>query len=647
MFINLKYELNYGNISGDQYKCQFFKVGAYNGEVIELDGYCIHEYKSVQSIFEPIRGSSLTINFIANLEQSFDDLTIVEEFKFIVLFYKNDVNIFTGWLLPEGIQQSYVNESWEVSLKAVDGLGFLKNYEYQPKTNVILPNNSLVTVNNVYPQEFGILYTILNRLTYTLPIATFDEINQGFSLSTGVPVNYFDFANINKRIINKEVFLNKNGNYLDCETILKDILQKYNFIIFQGNVNGQLAWIITRPFFQLTASNQKGSLFRPSSVIDNKIIFERFETFNNQSDTIFSNYDTDNGLIHCNQNQIINYNAAIQNFRFDQKWLGLKNYGVSLTDSNYDVTSRGFFVSEGIRSDIKGADLEPAATQTTVISYNKDFQTNIIIEINTLFRVTLTDQTLTTTAWMNYRVKAVNTINSEVLYLRINSEGQSEWGGNSFIIKTGQANLTGSGSVFVNTKIEAPELNNFNIFVDIYEYDFIDLRPVEAITTDIKIFFRPISLGIGEYHDTKSTNQRSSFLSEPVKVINSNQNDDVYLNNLYEVVAGDLEPQDFWQYRNTSPTYQNLLELTARERLRMLSKPQMIFSGDVYGYLPYFNKIIYDKIEGQFLITAYSFNSKTNITRLECSQAFIDSINQDYEQTFYFDDEKNVLIKEN
>jgi len=79
----------------------------------------------------------------------------------------------------------------------------------------------------------------------------------------------------------------------------------------------------------------------------------------------------------------------------------------------------------------------------------------------------------------------------------------------------------------------------------------------------------------------------------------------------------------------------------------MLSKPQMIFSGDVYGYLPYFNKIIYDKIEGQFLITAYSFNSKTNITRLECSQAFIDFINQDYEQTFYFDDEKNVLIKEN
>ena len=231
-FIHLKYQLNYGNLSGDVFRCDIFKMGTGTGDPIQLDGYCIHSYKRITNVLDTIRGASLQINFLSNVEQILEDLEVIQEFQFFIIFYRNEKRIFNGWVLPEGIQQDYVKDEWNVTLNAVDGLGFLKNYEYQPEIKVILTNNTVPLVENVYPQEFNILYTILARTGYQLPIATFDDINQGFDPITGEPYGSIDFANINSRIINKEVFINKNGNYFDCEKILKDILQKYNFVIF-------------------------------------------------------------------------------------------------------------------------------------------------------------------------------------------------------------------------------------------------------------------------------------------------------------------------------------------------------------------------------------------------------------------------------
>ena len=648
MILNLKYQLNYGNISGDTFKCDIYKVGTYDGEPIQLDGYCVHSYKKVDDIFEPIRGASLNINFLADASGILEDLNVIQEFQFFVVFFRNDKSIFTGWVLPDGIFQDYVKNEWNVSLQAVDGLGFLKNYEYVPEVIATLPESSPL-VEDVYPQEFNILYTILSRVGYKIPIATFDDINQGFNPTDGEPYGSVDFANINSRIVNREVFINKNDTYFDCETILKDILQKYNFTISQGLVNDSLCWILARPAFQLNASNQKGSIWIPASVSDNKIIFERDETFSNNNNIVCSDYQAStvtHNAIHCGANQNIIYNPAIQNFRFDQKWLGLKNQGVTMTDVDYDVTAEGSFVAEGIECTEFTVFPDISAEQTTPVIYQKDFNTDLIIEINTLFRVTAEIPIGNRSASLYYAIRTTNLIDGEVLYLRINEEGRTEWTPTLTRLKTNILSFDGLGDYFLTTKYETPEVNNVEIYVDIYQYDKNGTVTLDVITTSIKVFFRVALLGLGEYHDSKLVNFRSSFLNEPVKVINANQNDDVFLNNLYRNDGGNLIPQSSWNTKDSAPIYDDLLELTSRERLDMLQKPQMIFSGDIYGYIPYFTTIKYDRIDGLFLPLQYSYNTLTNVIKLECSQAFSSIVNKTYEQTYYFEDEKNVLIKE-
>jgi hypothetical protein len=649
MILNLKYQLNYGNISGDTFKCDIYKVGTYDGEPIVLDGYCVLSYKNVTSVFEPIRGASLGINFLADASGILEDLNLIQEFQFFVVLFRNEKPIFTGWVLPDGIFQDYVKDEWNVSLQAVDGLGFLKNYEYVPQISVIL-EDSVPFVSDVYPQEFNILYTILARTGYQLPIATFDDINQGFNPSDGEPFGSVDFANINSRIVNKEVFINKNENYFDCETILKDILQKYNFTISQGLVNDELCWIVSRPAFQLNASNQKGSIWKPTSIDGNKIIFERTDTFPNNNNIVCSDSQAStvaHNAIHCNANQNIIYNPAIQNFRFDQKWLGLKNFGVTMTDDDYDVTTEGMFVDDGIRSDLTGGTPALSAEQTTLIVYEKGFSTNLKIEINTKFIVTAVSGTEYKGARIWYAIRTVNINDGTVLYLKLNDNNVSEWTNTFTRLQCADVMLESVGDFFNTTVFETPDINNVEIYVDIYESTrFSGLISYQAITTGIKIFYDATFLGIGEWHDSKLVNFKSSFLNEPVKVINANQNDDVFLNNLYRNDGGNLIPQSSWNTKDTAPIYDDLLELTSRERLDMLQLPQMVFSGDIYGYIPYFTTIKYDRIDGLFLPLQYSYNTLTNVSKIEASQAFSSIVNKTYEQTYYFEDEKNVLIKE-
>lgn len=649
--INLKYQLNYGHLNGDVFRCDIFKIGAYDGDVIQLDGYCVHSYKKVSDILEPIRGASLDVNFLANAEQILEDLEVIQEFQFFIAFFRNDENIFAGWVLPDGIFQDYVNDRWNVVLKAVDGLGFLKNYEYIPQTNVTI-GASTVTVTDVYPQEFNILYTILQRIGYGLPIATMDDINQGFDIVTGEPYGSISFANINNRIVNKEVFINKNENYFDCERILKDILQKYNFIIFQGFVGIELCWIVSRPAFQLSAGKSKGSVWKPISVTDNKITFTRASTFEQKYTVICSDAqsgEVPHDAIHCNQNQNITYKPAVQNFRFDQKWLGLKNqYYPELTDEYFDkvlfTDPLDEFVLSGIQvnSASPGGGADVVFRQDEFINLPADYQ-----DLTFKFELTL-NGAVSGSVPSVFNLEIQGSIEGSALahYVVFNADSQLVW----------KPITATSGVLALSTQLSGTLVNRQVLYevkvpfiAGLYRFKVNILRPFNSgveVVNKIGAFWSKIFLGIGEYHDAKLLNFKSSYLNPPVVVINSNQNDDVFLNNLYRNSSGTLIPEGSWNRGDIAPVYDDLLELTSRERLDILQRPQMIFSGDVYGYFPYFTVVTYDRISGQFLPLQYSYNTLQNIIRLESSQAFSNVVNKTYDQKYYFEDEKNVLIKE-
>jgi len=630
-----KYRMTYGNISGDNFELIIEERGLPFGEVIPMEGYCTLSNKSVDDFFTAVRGASLEIDFLATLEQPFEQFNVIQEFQLLAKFYRNGNEIFRGWINPDGVSQSYVVDKWNVRLVAVDGLAFLKNYEFDAK--------------EIAPQEFNYLYCILERLNLDLPLATFDDINNLF-LPNGTPLTY-DLTSQLRRILNDKVFRNKNGRFLDCQTILNDILQKYNFTLSQQNINGNLVWLIARTPFVVSATTQRGIVWRLDGINETTGVptWARNGTFERPTSLIGSQSQASEVVfdaIHCNENQEISYAPALQNFRFEQKWLGFLNKGFeSFNNTNYDLESNSEFID---------GELKTFSTTSNILGATQLLPIQLYhlrpLHFNINFNYTIFGGSNLNQGQASYQcvIRAVNVAASNIYYLK-RIDGENQWTDEFTIYRLPIVTIESTFNAVTNVSanIETPEINNVDLYIDIYRPRRVGIVtfPFTITTHSIEVFFDDPLLGLGEYHDCTRNNFSSSYLKEPVKVINSNENNNLFLNNLYQSNLTVITPQNSWQKGNAGTLYSDLLELTSRERIDLMQRPQMIFRGDVYGFVPYWGVVAYHLLEGTFLITDYKYNTRDNIITIESRQYFTAIVPKNYEKSYIFDDERNVLIK--
>jgi len=66
----------------------------------------------------------------ANQALTFDEFVLADEFTYKTELLKNGVVIFEGYIKPDGIQQSYVNDEWLINIESTDGLGALKDLSF-------------------------------------------------------------------------------------------------------------------------------------------------------------------------------------------------------------------------------------------------------------------------------------------------------------------------------------------------------------------------------------------------------------------------------------------------------------------------------------------------------------------------------------
>jgi hypothetical protein len=640
----LRYRLEYTDIQGNTYLCELQKRG-YQGESEDLEGNVILKHKAVDSVFTPIRSTALSINLYASVENPLNEFDVIEEFVFKVKFYRNGLQIFEGWVNPDGIFQDFVRNEWVVTLTAVDGLGALKNLEFAPG----------FLGKEFEPQEGNYLIAIFLRLNYFLPFALFDDINVNFTL--GNPSNQEFFSPLS-RIINRDVFKNKNGRFFSCEVVLSDILAKYNFYLVQQNVNGRLCWLLCRLPFLLSSGSRKGSIF---SVTNIDLTTEPYATltivkednFVKNTATVYSDAlaSSENLPIHCNENQQFSFAPALQNFRFSQKWLGLLNKNRPLDDFSWDLTSRGEFVEDGIRVDITGSTLQNAAFQTLGTGYTFDDPAKIIIEFKSRiqnFGTLITNPANRVQNLVRVRAEAFLTGLPTLYLFKDEGTGVLSWRDTPYNLPLGVIYVANQTEWFQNVVLEAPELSNVIIYIDLME----TVRTFAAtnsdwrcVYTDVNIFFDNPLFGEGVFHDSKRIQNRSTFLKEPISVINSNDGSNLFLNNIYRKIGDTNDPINNWKSVSQPTPLIDLLELTSKERVTTLQKPQKIFRGDVYGFVPYFSLLTYDGIQGNFSIIEYSFDTAENITTIESQQIFDDAIGIDYEKSFIFENEVNVLIR--
>lgn len=649
----LKYGVTYANIVGDRFSLEIYQKSEFDFVAQKTAGSVIFTKGNVDDVFEPLRATSITINLEASQSNLLEDFSAFNEFDFKVKFYRNDLQIFEGWINPDGYFQDWVNDKWEISMTAVDGFGTLKNLEFSDKGfERLTPLGDLVAITYA-PREFNYLYASLKRLGYELPFVLADDIN----VELGVNPEWVD---VKKRIIDREVFINNNGTFSDCETVIKDILQKYNLTITQENIEGRLVWYIARVAYANYTNEQKinrqyNTVIEVSEGIAEVLLQQfNFANGNPKERVVYSDINSSEGdVIHCNENQQITFKPALQNFRFESKWNGLRNFFGSIEDTWTAIPPHPndfYFINpDGMNFGLIVPVNDVPVFQSNYVTQQTDADgVDFSFDWNSFLFTAGTSGTI-----IRFTIEVDRP--SGILYYNQDDE---IWESTPSFIEVGIQNQTTVGATISGTvTVSLPPLE-FEIGT---KYKVVFYKPTvnfdggfqvvgRMIIEKTYFYFNAQRFGNGKTHDSTQPQKRSTFLNNPVTVINTNEPNAIFQNNLYrlasapEQVTG-LVPMNEWKATNT-PTFADLLELTGRERIRVKANPQRVFSGDVFGFVPYSSVIKYDGINGNFVPLAYNYITSENVIQLEAVQTFNENVEIQHEKKFTFENERNILIKE-
>lgn len=668
-------------------------------------------YKDVDNTLEPIRGAQLDVNIDANIDKPFNLFLDFRDDDFKVLFYRNNILIFSGFVNAEGVQQDYTSINWVAQLTAFDNLGSLKNKEFE--------------YNNELPSEFVFMDKCLKQTGLDLPIAFFDDINQKkreFSITSDYGAVLND--GVRERIIKPEVFVNDNGTYKNCEDILKDILQKYNAVLMQQNIyyydesneefDNQLCWLFCRvPLLKkpYSHSNRPYQIKRINNYANVQIYKDLFENENLVTPNIvtlgtfssprklLATDEVQNLLnpdaIHKNKNQVIRQTRGLQNFRFEHVWVKLKD----LLFYDYDrliIFDTFYFQNNYIRNENELLVMESTTdTSSAVATIATDLSETIqlqdearIIELNGTVTMINNSPFIPISRNNKYIRIALyqiieGSVNEGVYIARpydsddnpvFNFEDIAyiEWEQYSTNVNDAFTGPTNDQEDYIylfytrenfnnelelNFDLQLPAFLNEGGKLNIHFQQFSNKGPFineerKYTLTLNELNVRtipPERLGEGEYHDANNQQSVSTKVDDPIEVINADETGNFFANGLKRINENDeLVNYDYWtSIFNVKTNRQNLLELTSIERVRLFSKSQNIFSGDIHGYLPFFSRISNTAFLSAFpmMFTKWVYDTVDNTISAEMMENDIGQPDVNYEKTFIFEDEDKKLIK--
>ena len=580
--MSIKYYLTYKGIEGDVYLFEIYEEG-FSGEPTEIHGYVNHDYASRKDLVQPTIASSLDISLEADENLTLQDLYTEEESKFKCSLKRNEQTIFYGILKPDGIWEDFVSDRWEISMDAMDGLSILKDLSF-------VKDDGTFYIGKI--NQFDAVKQCLKRIGYDLPI----------NISKDLPV-YDGFTGTSSILsavqMNADRFYQdaQKNNIMDCEAVLKSILEPYSATVVQ--MNGEW-WV-----------------FRAIDV-KNEMEFYRYDLEDVKTDVVWNasmnlgshidNFD----IHHARANQKKSITASAQAFRVNYKY-GLVRSLVSNPNikANGSLTAEGWSISNPsgvVSSNPSGSGI--IITEASGGGYDEIIRTNPSLFVNendnlkiiykfktggTMFSghiTVMTENHFFKPSENKWALKSEQTagndwvepenvaLNSEIEYT-LNLPPIVEDSNLVFILKVwgGSGTYTSWDDVFIN---------------------FIDIIP----NTDANYK--------GEFHTAQRLTRISSVTKADKTVSVGDSLSDIYYGTLYKA---DGSPTEFWN-GSTKP----LLQLMVEDALRIAPRPMYFFEGDVFGYFPYLSNILINNVPGKYQVSKYSFDTKSNVNKANFSE---------------------------
>jgi len=583
---NLKYYLYF-----DDYTLNIYKSN-YQGTASEIYGTFTLKKSSVDTILTPIRGTALELSLEANQTLTFDEFLLEDEFTYKTELLKGTQTIFEGYIKPDGCQQSYVNDAWYVNIESNDVLGALKDLSFV--------------------QSNGLRFTG-KMSVYDVIKGCLDRTRLSLTINTSTEVTYVDYAGTN---ILKDIYVSadrfiKDQNdivIMDCNEVLTSMLNLFSAVITQQDAN----WWIYRP---------------------NDLQLNGYTTFINQ-DTNTSFTKNLNAVLgsqinnfyphHCDGNQQIEVKGAISAYRLNYQYGFLEgsvlnpnlNHNEDLVFEDWTVNPALPIIEDdkivlSILNDGSTSGLKIRADQYTgvyevITSTPASFTQDEILS----FRLKLSSKN--TKQLFIFQIST-----SDGYYLNMNNEWTTTNSKRSF--NFGGYSLT---ERFLNYELVLPPLiDNCDVTITIYGPKIYVYAPPLNKRVGLSNFTYVQLLNnenaksgiVGEFHTVTRSQPPSSITKENQKVFNgdgiSTLIGSIYKEDLVELT-------DFWTRKDKFESLP-LLGISAMDDLRIQSNPIKVFSGSIFGQIPYMSVITIDNITGLFMPIEYDYDYKTNKSQVK------------------------------
>lgn len=591
----VKYRIQYTDVTNVDYECTF-ENDNYTGEEIILDGRCSVRSARVLDFYVPVRGKQLDIIVTASIEEPLSDLWQDDEYYWFVKFTRDSKVKFIGYLSSEGVFEDYNNPVWELSLTAIGPLGIINDLAYVTPEGApyVGLEKTIVIISNALKRAFS-------QASHYMPINCYLDFS-GEGQPTGISDQFVTYAHLDQSL-----YIRNDGESIQSSMdVVKEIMTSLNCMIFQEN--GE--FYICNPDILATNNSLEFKNYNSSGVYNTTI------TKSGLTKTIGDQEE----LIHCSENQQISNERSVDTFvlRHDfeyneelltnpdlehdnvtlEGWTVVAPWAVLVTDQGVDISS------ESINSSGAG-NPGSIALRSDYIRVIKNESFKLILDLD------YTDVPQQHGVFIELKLPGAPNINIAYTYMK------GAWRSAADVV------------FFTDTYLAPPDEDG----VIRYEVDIPSLpidgelrigirQPrvfIDNFTASSGVIVTKCSLisvsGIlaGKEVLFKKLAPKKEKVKDPQNVrFDTDDNDSI--KNLF------LKSDGTRITNINSGTFLNnysLLAYVAYKRGIAKQSKQIVFSGNVYGYVPILSNLDYVGISGNMHILEHIWDTEANITYIK------------------------------
>lgn len=308
--MGVKYRIEYTSVNDIDYTCDISNPD-YSGSVITLDGNVEYGMNSVDGLQHPIRSKYLRIRTTATLAQPLDDLLTNGDRYWRVEFYRDVDKIFFGYLSTEDTPQSFVTDSWELELNALDPMAYLQDLGYVDNTGATYQGYERLgaIIANCLKRGFADSSEEFNFLAYV----NYDFRTRNVDLSY---TNYTSGLFMRLAEMSQDGFVDTNsGEAQSCQEVLEKVLNSLQLTITQ--INGD-TWLLQHWLFDQSGISSTYIDYYDSDY--GSSVGTPEDPFNDVVLKTQSVLTTDSDVIHANANQQYYFKIPITKLVIDHQY---------------------------------------------------------------------------------------------------------------------------------------------------------------------------------------------------------------------------------------------------------------------------------------------------------------------------------------